>query len=509
MTLVRVGRLVAVLAIVVAEFGCGDTFRPVVIPISTPPPNPASVHYAVVLSTNGVCNLPAVPNPPLPNAQCNPGAASRIDVSGDSVVNSANVGLNPVHAVLLPNENDVYVANQLEDTVSFYDPSGSGPVSTVTLPPGSGPVFLAVHTNTVYVADAGNNTVSTLPIFNNVVTNTTPVGLDPVALAVMPNGQKVYVANHGSGPNPVNGTVMSINTVDSSVNPPISPPAGSSWNAPTWVVARPDNARVYVLDQGTGVVAAINTTSDTVMGTALVGAGANFMQYDQSRTRLYVTNPVAGTMVILDASTNPPNSPPTDPLTILATFNFAGVNAPCPGGCTPVSVAALSDGSRAYVASYQVNNNTCSNPAQTPPCITAWLTVINASSNTVTKTISLGVVNPNAPIAVPPTFQPDTPVPTVVVNGAQLAVCASARFRLFAAASGDNSRVYVSYCDAGGTESISTVPNTSPGTQNGGDYLVNELTAPFSACASPGCGSPPTPGGEPVPQNPVFVLPGP
>jgi YVTN family beta-propeller protein len=487
MTLARVGRMVGVLAVVVAEFGCGDTFRPVVVPINSIPPNPASLHYVLTLSSNGVCN------PPVLNQPCDPGASTRIDVSGDSEVGTALVGLNPVHAVLSPGGSAVYVANQLEDTISSYNPSGIAPISTVSLPAGSAPVFVATtQASTVYVANSGNATVSVISTFNNVVTNTIPVGLDPVALAEMPNGQKVYVANHGSGANPVNGTVMSINTVDNSVNPPIAPPASSSWNAPTWVVARSDNARVYVLDQGTGLVAAIDTSSDAVVGTASVGAGANYMLYERTRNRLYVTNPVAGTLTILDASTSALTIPPTDPLTVLRTFSFAASNAadaPCPGGCTPVSVAALPDGSRAYVASYQITP-TCTNQTQAPPCIVSLLTVISASSNTISKTISVGVVNPNAAISVPPTFQPDTPV---------LPGCASPRFRLFTAASADSSRVYVAYCDAGATASISTVPNTSPGTQSPADYLVNELVAPVSAL-------PPVAGGQPPPQTPVFVL---
>jgi hypothetical protein len=84
-----------------------------------------------------------------------------------------------------------------------------------------------------------------------------------------------------------------------------------------------------------------------------------------------------------------------------------------------------------------------------------------------------------------------------------LAACNSARFRLFTAASADSTRVYVSYCDAGTTAVVRTVPNTSPGTESAGDYLVNELQAPASALA------PAVAGGQPPPQNPVFVVAGP
>jgi YVTN family beta-propeller protein len=508
MTLERVRLLVAVLAIAVAELGCGDTFRPVAVPINSTPPNPASLHFMLTLSTNGDCNLLVLDEP------CNRGASTRIDVPGDSEIGAAQVGLNPVHAVLLPDGDAVYVANQLEDTVSFYNPSGISPVSTLSLPPGSGPVFVETKQNSaVYVANAGNNTVSVITTANNAVENTIPaventipVGPTPVALAEMPNGEKLYVANLGTGASPVNGSVMSVNTVDDTVNPVIAPPAGAAWNAPTWIVARTDNARVYALDQGTGLVAAIDTSSDTVVGVATVGAGANFMLYSAAGNRLYITNPVAATLTILDATTAP--SSPTDPLTVLASISFAAsnaANAPCPTGCVPVSVAALPDGSRAYVATYQITPSTCSNPTQAPPCIVARATVVNLANNSVSKTISVGVLNPSAPITVPPTFQPDTPVAMVGTTAGLVAECSLVRFRLFAAAAGDSTRVYLSYCDAGATAVISTVPDTSPGSQSNEDYLVNELSAPVSALPPPPSPAPQ----QPPPQSPVFVLAGP
>jgi hypothetical protein len=224
-----------------------------------------------------------------------------------------------------------------------------------------------------------------------------------------------------------------------------------------------------------------------VLGSVAVGGGANFMVYDTNRNRLYVINPVLSTLTVLNASADPP--------TVLSTISFAASsapNAPCPNGCTPVSVAALPDGSRVYVASYDVTS-TCSDPMDTPPCLVSQVTVINATNNTVSKTIALDVVKRTSPPSVPPQFKPDT---------AELPACSSARFRLFAAASADSSRVYVAYCDAEATAVIRTTPNISPGSENPGDYLVTNLDAPVSA-------QPPGPDGQPPPQTPVFVVAGP
>ena len=325
---------------ILAGSGCGDTYRPIAIPIQPVPPTPSALHYVLSLSINGVC-------PPTSGENCGQGASSRIDVSGDSSVAAAQVGLNPVHAVIIPNGSSVYVANQMEDSVSFYGPGSVTPVSTISLPTGSAPMFLsATDNNSVYVANSGTNTVSEIATASEVIVRTISVGPTPVALAELPNAQKVYVANRGSGATPVNGSVQVINTVDGSV----SPIANSSWSSPVWMVARSDNARIYALDQTTGTISAIDTAADAVVGTAAVQPGANFIAYDSNLSRLYITNPVAKSLTILNAS--------SDALPVLGTISFAASaasNAPCPTGCIPLSVSALPDGSRAYVVSYQTS----------------------------------------------------------------------------------------------------------------------------------------------------------
>ena len=73
-------------------------------------------------------------------------------------------------------------------------------LSTVSLPAGRSPVFVGTtDPANMYVANYGNNTVSAINITSDVVTGTIPVGAQPVALAEMPNAQKLYVVNQGSG----------------------------------------------------------------------------------------------------------------------------------------------------------------------------------------------------------------------------------------------------------------------------------------------------------------------
>jgi len=167
-----VGRVGGLLLLALICTSCGDTFRPVATPISPPPADPSSFHYALVISSNGPSN---------------PGSSTRIDVSGDTNVGVAKLGLGPVHAALLPNAGRVYVANSLENSISSYSPTDVTSVTTVSLPASAVPVFInSTQNDTVYVANGdvipGNaGTVSAISTSSNVITNTIAVGINPVA----------------------------------------------------------------------------------------------------------------------------------------------------------------------------------------------------------------------------------------------------------------------------------------------------------------------------------------
>src|SRR5262249_47572496 len=152
--------------------------------------------------------------------------------------------------------------------------------------------------------------------------------------------------------------------------------AGAS---PRWAAARSDGARIYVLSHDAGTITIINglLPADAVVGTVPVGAGAEFLYYDSRRNRLYVPNPTTGTVGIYDAS--------TDALTQLAVIDLkaaipGGGAAPCPAsGCIPVSVTALPDGTRAYIASYFIDSSSAN--CQQTSCLQAQITVVDALTN--------------------------------------------------------------------------------------------------------------------------------
>lgn len=624
MSLRRVGWLAAMFVATVLWVSCGEVYRPVVIPIANNPPNSANFHAVF-----GINN----------NVAPNPGTALQIDVSGDSAIGQASMGINPTHAAILPN-NRVFVTsagsvtNGDPDVITAFSPATGGSIAagigspvTFTLPnsgpnqsaaitaisesgnvvtatlaaPGlataaagdpiviSGVIIpdptapnpagydgnftiasvansgttityndavtglapLATTTGTAmiplpsfcsyqpdfvastqtlaaYVANYGQedganctlastDSIAALNTSSNIISNIAylPAGSHPVLMAEMPNGQNLYVVTQGDGAT-VPASVMNLSTIDLSATATISLGVGVN---PAWIASRPDGQRIYVLTQGDGQLHTIRT--DNTVASTSVGIGANYVLYDKGLNRLYVTSPAAapganGLVYVFSATGDlptplvTPSGNPPGALVIPPVPPCATAPATC-GPVIPVSVAALPDGSRFYVASYQTQSS-CSDPdVGTGACIIPMVTVFDAGSLTI-RTASSSIFNAELSLFSSPPFAgpASQPLPLPLQYAVpQVASCAppavyspsTPRFRMFATAAADSSHVYVSICDAGAIADISTNTNTLTQGTNANDKLVIDLLAPLSAG---GIGV----NGQPSPQSPVFLLAG-
>ena len=447
------GTVVVLFAICV---GCGDVFRPIIIPNPQQFPSPQAAHTVVTISDNG---------------SIVDGSAMIIDVSGDSDVSQKNVGLRPVHAVQ-QSATTVLVANQsvsgtAEDTLTKLNFSGTviGTTSTITLPAGSAPNFVATtEANKAYVSlpqylnPATGTVVPSVAAINtaeNGIAAIIPVGNSPDAIAETPNGLKLYVANKGDS------TLSAFNTSDDSVRG-----ITGSFNAPLWLAARSDSQRLYVLN-GNGVVSTLDTTTtpgpDTVIDASISVPGAIYMVYDTILNRMYI--PGGGQIAILNVSQSIPSTLATITISTVPASS-RGVGDPCAGTtANPLSVfaaAALPDGSRAYVGSFYLDNsgNVC-----------PQVTVITTSNNTIKTNIAV----------------PGFPAYAFCADPTQV------RFRINMAVGGDSTRAYLASCDGGNVNIIDTSTDT---------YILS-TPAPYSV-RSPLPGSTLNP-----PQNPVFMIAGP
>ncbi len=433
--------LLATLALAVLAVGCGDVFRPVAIPIGGPPGDPQATSYAFFVGQNAPANF---------------GEALQLNVPGDSAFFATPLGVGPVHAAFLPpGESRIYIANRDDDSITTYLPSLTTEApTTLNLPSGSRPVYLATtESGKMYVANAGGNTVGVINGAQSALTTVVPVGNTPVALAETSDGKKLYAVNQGDG---------TVSVIDTSTDKLLyNVTVGPSTAAPIWAQFSPDGLELYVLNQGSGTLSVINTTTDKVVTDLSAGTLPVHMFVDKQFNRLYVVDSASSNNLwIFDASVDPPK-----PITTL-TVQPAPTAAVPP---VPTSITVLANGQKAYIASLQPNTPSAGK-------VTVWVTVINATSNTVQSKLAFpavaAVCNPNS-------------VPFTQAGGV--------RFPAFAASSSNSNRVYISSCDAGTVHIV----NTS------NDTLVTDIAMPASAFP------PPSPTSSPPPQQPVFVLPGP
>jgi DNA-binding beta-propeller fold protein YncE len=518
--------------------GCGDTFRPIIIPNPPTFPNPAAAHSVVAIGDNGTLVA---------------GSVMVIDVSGDSIASVADcttplcIGIAPVHAVQ-QTAGQLLVVNQSGSLskVNFSSITTIANTTTITLPAGSAPNFVAVAPNqtTAYVTLPNLNEVGVVNTSTG-VTSTISVGNTPVALAVTPDNSKLYVANLGDS------TISAFNTV----GPSTRTVSATLHSAPIWLSARSDSQVVYVLEaNGTLAYISITSTSGpdvlTETSNPLIQVPlATTMIYDGNKNRLYI--PGGTQMAIVDVTGPVPQLMTTIPIPQFSLLNLASVPA------TAVAAAALPDGSRAYLGSYAVlpgqltissisgDGTTATyaytltaghdlNPGATvtvantgtgfdgiflvaaivsgttacpgtcfqtlnatsgtwPPPGTSGpasgtasnifpqVTVVDVASNTVKNTVAI------------PGF-PDATNPNYANGQYYVPVCATTRFRFMLAAGGDSLRAYLSSCDGGNVNIIDTSTDT---------YIEN-LPAPVSSSRPP---IPPSL--DNPPQNPVFLFAGP
>ncbi|WP_405021653.1 putative Ig domain-containing protein (plasmid) [Kitasatospora sp. NBC_00070] len=248
-------------------------------------------------------------------------------------------------------QNSLTVINAVDNTTA-----GSIPVGA------SSPGALAVAPNgtRVYVANSGSSNVSVIDATDNTQLGTVNVGASPSGVAITPNNTRVYVANSGSS------NVSVIDATGPSILATV--PVGVS---PSGVAVAPNNTRVYVTNQGGNTVSVIDTASNTVVATVSVGAAPGSIVVTPDSTRVYLLSSTGTGVVVLSTLTNTVSAtiPTTDAadlaitpdgsriyvshpsqgtVTVLDTASNTFQPAALPAGATPTHLAVTRDGAALY-----------------------------------------------------------------------------------------------------------------------------------------------------------------
>ncbi len=261
-------------------------------------------------------------------------------------------------AALLPGTAQAqyaYITNELGSTVTMIDTASNKAAATVNFPGFIDPIGIAVSPDGS-IAYVSNLLANQVTVFDTRTTNLIgfiPTGIRPVGIAVTPDGSRLYIANQGD--NLTGTTVTAVDTTTNSVINTITVDEG-----PTSLVISPDGQRVYVANQTTNDVSVISTATNQVITSSIpVGRDPLAVQVSPDGSRLYVANGVDATISVIDRA------------------SFSTIGQPIAVSATPRFIAITPDGAHAYV----------SHETDADPTSPSVMEVISTASNSVTATI--------------------------------------------------------------------------------------------------------------------------
>ncbi len=362
--------------------GCGNTYRPVVSAINPVGPSAQPQKFAVAISS------------PSPSS---PGLVTIVDFSGDTILNTTNIGVAPKY-LILGGGTTGYTING-DGTLNSFGISTSliaSQVQETTLLGGANPVSIFPQGTNTYVTEPGRSSVAQFTGATPLVLQQELAVVNPIYVVGIANAPRVYALSQGSGG--ANGRAIAI---DTSSNTPTA--ALAVGKTPVYGVMTADGKRAFVLNQGDGTVTVINAQTnqlDTLpasggsgtTSTISVGAAPIWADFAPPLSEMVVANAGNGTnngslsivsipLCNAAALVTNPNCDATNPVDAAG---FGTVLANVPVGINPVMVAALQDGTRAYVAN-------SGNPNL--PCVTVTTSSGGVSTSTPTGNCTVSVVN--------------------------------------------------------------------------------------------------------------------
>lgn len=258
-----------------------------------------------------------------------------------------------------------YVTNEHTNVVSVIDTRTDTVVKTITV--GNNPLGVAASPDgtKVYVVNNEDATVSVIDTKSNTVVATIEgLGIGALQVAVTPDGKRLYVSNFGE-PEAVGIPGTTVSVIDTETNTVIETIEGFGPH-PTGVAVTPDGERVLVANEFAFTVSVIDTATNTIIDPPIpVGMIPSSVSITPDGKRAYVAD-------LLGA---PPLVPPPDGAVSVIDLETNDVIATIKVGQQPLGTAVTPDGRLVYV----VNK------------LTASVSVIDTSTNTVIHTITEGL----------------------------------------------------------------------------------------------------------------------
>jgi hypothetical protein len=374
-----------------------------------------------------------------------PGLLTFVDFSGDTILITANVGVNPYYLILnnttttstTSTASTGFTLNS-DRTLTSFDIDTTLLTSQVlqsTLPPNACPLAIFPEGVSTYITNSATNPgpcASTTTGGPNAVFQFggSPLNLQQ-QLVIDPAFSPIYTVGVISAPRVYAisqsnsgglGQVSTIETATNTVDPnPI--PVG---HGPVYGIMTGDASsaakRAFILNQIDGTVSVIDAQTNALdavpaPATNPIVVGTNPLWADSApvRNEIVVANAGDGATpgsvsiisVPLCSATAQPNNPNCDLTNPIDAIGFGTVIANVPVGINPVMIGVLQDAtnSRAYVVNGGLAGVPCGPATSTQPA-NCTVSVINLTTNTVTATIPLV----STPVVTATSTSPATPI---------------------------------------------------------------------------------------------------
>ncbi len=372
----------ATIALGVFALGCGNNYRPVVTAISPVGPAGQPPKYAVAIS-----------DPNLGNASGTlPGLITFVDFSGDTVLITASIGVKPYYLILNSSGGTAYTLNG-DGTVNIVPVSTSllaSQISQTTLLQNPAPNAASIFPQGTYtyITQPGRGNIAELsgsPL--TLQQELAPVGPTPIYIAGVASASRVYALS----PSATAGAPGTATPIEVTTNTPSGQLAVGV--NPVYGVMTSDSRRAFIMNNGSNNVSVINAQNNALDAGVPNGiiqdpaaVAPIWADFAPTLNELLVANAGNGgngsvsifSIPLCSAAAQPtnPNCNVNNPIDATG---FGNLVANIPVGKNPIMVAALQDGTQAYV----INQGD------------STVSVINLTTNTVSATIPLQATTPN------------------------------------------------------------------------------------------------------------------
>jgi hypothetical protein len=381
-------------ALLASALGCGNNYRPVVSAINPVGPAGQPEKFAVVVSSTGTSSAPT------------PGLVTFVDFAGDTVLITANIGVDPYYLILNSGGTTGFTLNS-DHTLTSFDVDTSlltSNINQTTLLPGANPASIFPSGTSTYVSDPGQSVVSqftgALALSLQQQFSITPP-FSPIYTVGVAGAPRAYVISPNTAGG--NGQVSTIEVASNTIDPnPL--PTGV---APVYGVMTADGRRAFIMNEGSNNVTVVNAQTNQLDNSAAIpnatisdpkAVAPIWADFAPALNEMVVANAgdgvSAGSVSIVSiplcSATALPNNPNCDLNNPIDGIAFGTVQANVTAGIHPVMVGVLQDvtNSRAYVA----NSGDTSLPCALPPAVAGVstvcsVTVVNLVTNTPIQTI--------------------------------------------------------------------------------------------------------------------------